>query len=515
MDLENSGARNLPSSTNGSTVATVAVLRTKSILAGISLVFYCAVMLLLHFTYATAPSSRGRVMWLPESCAFLIPTVLIVLGIMSPTSDMCALPPMLLRVHARTMAALIMVVLTCGCCCAQTDAPLPKIKPGHMPPLPVAASTQSDSGVYTLPQLIDIGERNNPQTRVAWEQAKQAAEGVGIAKADLFPTLAFDTLALNGNLLFGLPSNISSAGVIKVDSTIVQPTISLAWTVFDFGGNRASYDHAKYLALASKMALNQTNQKVALQIYSSYYKLLTAKGQFLAAKAADQASRDVEDSVKLRFANGLASTVEAAQARAQQRVSLAGLGKAVGEVENARVELAVAVGMHANEALDIPSIDQAPSPQVIQASANDLVQQALANRPDLIAAADKIKAAQYEEKDARSKLFPKISVFASEQYIHSTNSPSIPGVTEVNGNTYLVVGTLHWDIFDARAHYHQLQQAKSQVREANDQLDALRLHAEQEVLSAYTGVVSAIEEQDAAQAVLDAATESFHATETS
>ncbi len=413
------------------------------------------------------------------------------------------------------MAALIVFGLACSLCRAQTEyAPLANNKSGHLPPLPAAAPSQGNSGVYSLPQLIDIGERNNPQTRVAWEQAKQAAEAVGIAKADMFPTLAFDTLALNGNLLFGLPSNISSQGVIKVDSTIVQPSISLAWTVFDFGGNRATYDHAKYLALASKMALNQTNQKVALQIYSSDYKLLTAKGQFLAAKAADQASRDVEDSVKVRFANGLASTVEAAQARAQQRVSMARLGKAVGEVENAKVELGVAVGMHANQPIDIPSIDQAPSPQVIEASANELVRQALAKRPDLIAAADKIKAAQYQEKEARSKLFPKITVFASEQYIYSTTSPSIPGVTELSGNTYLVSGNLHWDIFDARAHYHRLQQAKSQVREANDQLDGLRLQAEQQVLSAYTSVVNALEEQDAAQAVLDPATESFHATET-
>jgi len=189
---------------------------------------------------------------------------------------------------------------------------------------------------------------------------------------------------------------------------------------------------------------------------------------------------------------------------------MARLGKAVGEVENAKVELAVAVGMHATQPIDIPSIDQSPSPQVIEASANDLVRQALAKRPDLIAAADKIKAAQYQEKEARSKLFPKISVFASEQYIHTTNNPRIPGVTELNGNTYLVVGTLHWDIFDGRAHYHHLQLAKSQVREAKGQLDSLRLQAEQEVLSAYTSVVNVLEEQDAAQAVLDAATESFY-----
>jgi outer membrane protein len=368
--------------------------------------------------------------------------------------------------------------------------------------------------MYSLPQLIDMGERNNPQARMSWEQAKQAAEGVGISRAELFPALAFDTLALKGNLLFGLPPNISSSGVIKVDSTIVVPAINLSWTVFDSGGNWATYDRAKFLALASKMALNEANEKVALQIYGNYFKLLSAKAQLLAAKTADETSRAVEDSVKLRFTNGLASTVEVTQARALRLTSLARLIKATGDVESARVGLAVAVGMHGSQAIDIPAIDQAPSPEVIEASANDLVQQALSKRPDLIEAADRIKAAQYQEKEARSKLWPKIGIIASEMYTNVTSTPSSVAFTDVHGNTYVVAGNLHWDIFDAGAHYRRLQQAKSEVREATDKLDSMRLVAEQEVWNAYTGVTTALAEQDAAQASLDAATESFHVTET-
>ena len=47
-----------------------------------------------------------------------------------------------------------------------------------------------DSHSYTLPELVDIAERNNPETRVAWEQAKQKAVATGIARSALFPTLA-------------------------------------------------------------------------------------------------------------------------------------------------------------------------------------------------------------------------------------------------------------------------------------------------------------------------------------
>src|SRR5215467_14047231 len=47
-----------------------------------------------------------------------------------------------------------------------------------------------DSHSYTLPELVDIAEKNNPETRVAWEQAKQRAAAAGIARSALFPTVA-------------------------------------------------------------------------------------------------------------------------------------------------------------------------------------------------------------------------------------------------------------------------------------------------------------------------------------
>ena len=39
--------------------------------------------------------------------------------------------------------------------------------------------------VYDLPELIDIAERSHPQTRVAWEQARQAAKSVGLSESTI------------------------------------------------------------------------------------------------------------------------------------------------------------------------------------------------------------------------------------------------------------------------------------------------------------------------------------------
>ena len=44
--------------------------------------------------------------------------------------------------------------------------------------------------VYDLPALIDLAQRRNPATRIAWERARAAAAAVGLAEAQYYPTLA-------------------------------------------------------------------------------------------------------------------------------------------------------------------------------------------------------------------------------------------------------------------------------------------------------------------------------------
>ena len=48
---------------------------------------------------------------------------------------------------------------------------------------------------YTLAELVDLAESHNPETRVAWQEAKTRAEFLGIAKSALFPTISAVALA--------------------------------------------------------------------------------------------------------------------------------------------------------------------------------------------------------------------------------------------------------------------------------------------------------------------------------
>src|SRR5258708_4631855 len=84
--------------------------------------------------------------------------------------------------------------------------------------------------VYSLAELVDFAERNNPQTRVAWEAATARAADLHIAQSELYPVLVAVALAQanSQDILFGssfFPQRVATFG----------PGLQLNYTVFDFG----------------------------------------------------------------------------------------------------------------------------------------------------------------------------------------------------------------------------------------------------------------------------------------
>jgi outer membrane protein len=48
---------------------------------------------------------------------------------------------------------------------------------------------------YSLAEQIDLAEAHNPETRVAWERARAQAAALGVARSELYPTLAAAALS--------------------------------------------------------------------------------------------------------------------------------------------------------------------------------------------------------------------------------------------------------------------------------------------------------------------------------
>src|ERR1700744_6113020 len=90
-------------------------------------------------------------------------------------------------------AAVLLLLISTGVASAQT-APAAPDRPLRSPDehgLTLDARHYRDyraaidsSKTYTLAELIDFAESNNPQTRIAWENARVQAAALGIARAE-------------------------------------------------------------------------------------------------------------------------------------------------------------------------------------------------------------------------------------------------------------------------------------------------------------------------------------------
>ena len=63
---------------------------------------------------------------------------------------------------------------------------------------------------YSLPELIDLAQHLNPETRIAWERARQAALAVGVVESELSSELSAEVLGGYQHTPLPIPKNFDS-----------------------------------------------------------------------------------------------------------------------------------------------------------------------------------------------------------------------------------------------------------------------------------------------------------------
>src|SRR6267154_6784688 len=103
---------------------------------------------------------------------------------------------------------------------------------------------------YDLAELIDLAERANPETKVAWEQARQSAAAVGIAQSEYYPLLALRATADYTRQPVPVPESATTAGYVDLTAEQAQPVATLEWVLLDFGRRKSGVLAAKNQLLA-------------------------------------------------------------------------------------------------------------------------------------------------------------------------------------------------------------------------------------------------------------------------
>src|SRR6202046_2031022 len=378
----------------------------------------------------------------------------------------------------------------------------PVVPPQHSP-----AFIPDPSKIYTLPDLIDVAEQNNPETRVAWENAKARAAELGISKASLYPTLAAVALAdTNRSQLFFYPD------YYRQTSGTFSPVLVVDYVIFDFGSRLQEVAISRSNLLAANFLFNDTHRKIIFQVMAAYYRVLNSKGQEDAQEANLKNAQTVQDAAEARLHEGLATLPDVLEARSAAAQADYDLQAAIGATEIAHGDLATALGISPTSKFQVESIQNLTIPTDLTDTVETSIDRALAQRPDLMEQVEQLRAAGAEIKAAKTAYLPTLS-FDGNGGLARTYAQQLlaPGVYSPTQETWDARLNLTWNLFDGFARESRLAKAKADQKQATAELDAIRDQVENQVWSAYSTARTALRQQRAAAALLAAASESYDA----
>jgi outer membrane protein len=359
---------------------------------------------------------------------------------------------------------------------------------------------------YSLAELIDVAESNNPETRVAWERARAQAGSFGVARSELYPALASAALSQTSRdeVFFG--NRFYAQEVLDF-----EVALDLSYTVFDFGARRGRINAARARLLSANFAFNDTHRNVIYQVEQSYYRLLSSMGQEDAARASLSNARAVQEAAEDRLAHGLTTLPDVLEARSATAQAEYELQSVLGAEEIARGDLATAMGERASLTINVRPLDQLPVPDSISDTVENAIDRALTQRPDLMQQVAEIRSANARVQQARSAYYPTLSLNAGPdaQSVYGLQSPYDWAHTA--GLIGRVGFSLKWTIFDGGARKNRLIEARANVHEAEAQAEVQRNQIADEVWTAYSNLNTALRQRLAAVALLQAASQSYDA----
>jgi outer membrane protein TolC len=373
---------------------------------------------------------------------------------------------------------------------------------------------------YTLPELIDVAQSRNPLTRVAWENARGAALATGLTGATFLPTLAATAAGAyqtskNGTHVLGQPvdNQLKDSGSIEA--------VQLQWLLFDFGERSALMDAAKEGSTVANIAFTEAHQQVIYRVSLAFYALAASRSRVGTAEQALKNARDIEAAAEARFKHGVGTSIEVAQAHQGTAQAKLAQVQATGQAEDAYMALISAMGISPLTEITIADLAHRKLSTALQSPVQQIVNEALARRPDVLSAYSVHEASLARLRAARAEFLPKLFLAATGSYVSNgiSDVTSLPAfgrdtpTLNVGGNhlgaTVLLGVTI--PLYDGGTRRALEAQARSEVARTDAALEQVRDEATRQIVSAGNGVKTSLAALEASNALAEAAQVTFDA----
>lgn len=341
--------------------------------------------------------------------------------------------------------------------------------PAAPPEIPADLAGRVQS--MTLVDVLDLALRNSPLTQLAWADARAAAAGYESKRGEYWPQINLDAN-------YTKYKTAATQGRQAVRQTVLGGSAALSYLLLDFGGRSGSLEKARSALVAADWTHNAVIQNVVLQVELAYHRYMATKALLEAQRASLKEAETNLESANVRHDAGVATIAEVLQARTALSQAQLGLDSLQGSLLTTKGALAVSMSLPANIPFDIAEDPRDVPFEAVMEGIDSFIQQAIARRPDLMAARAQVDAAMARAKEVRSEGLPSLSFSASagRNYFQGTGG---------HGDNYSAGFFVRVPIFTGFAQTNREREADAQAEAAGAREKSLENQVIFQVFSAY------------------------------
>jgi len=331
----------------------------------------------------------------------------------------------------------------------------------------------------TLDEAVSLATQHNSMVKIAGDKVREMDARVHGARASYFPSLSNDTTAVHIaeqqhiNIAQGTIGVYPQIGPIPGTSVSLSQgkpnfglsTTTLSQPITQYFKIRAGVDVNRADAAGARSDMRRAENEVAFKVKEVYYGILATARRRDAVDAQIRAAELRMTETRNSVETGVALEVKAAEVRAQIAQAKHVHGQLQDAVADMKEELADLCGLPVDTELDLSQPDGPVSDASPETEA--AVQAALAQNPEIEAAAHQLEKARAAVRVARAEYIPDISAFA--QHVYQDGAPFLS--TPNNG-----VFGLHmtWTIFEFGKRHAQVSERTAEVAQAEENLAHIR-----------------------------------------
>jgi len=273
-----------------------------------------------------------------------------------------------------------------------------------------ASGIHAQQNTWDLRRCVEYAMANNISVKQADVQGRISALNTKLAKAQLIPSLGFNT---QGGVNYGRSIDPTSNQYTTQSVFFQSYGVNSGITLFNFFKLQSDIKAAEATEAANKININAARNDISLNVAAAYLQYLLNIETANAAKLQIQQTQSQLNNTRKLVEAGSMPELNAAQLEAQLATDSSTYIGAQGQAEQQRISLMGLLNLDASTPFEVsvPDVDKIPLEPLSEMEPGYVYKLALGSQPLQRYDSMSIVAQLYRIKSARSAMYPTLTAF--------------------------------------------------------------------------------------------------------